>query len=77
MTAPLAAGQRTFTDAILDDRMAALLRTKTPAERLAMAFGMRSFARQMIRQFTVREHPEWSEAEVARHVARRLSHGAV
>ena len=77
MTAPGIASQRTFTDEVLDDRMAAILRTKTPAERLAIAFGMWSFAREMIRLNTRRQHPEWSEAEVGQHVARRMSHGAV
>jgi hypothetical protein len=57
--------------------MAAILRSKTPAERLAIAFRMWSFARNMIRCIVAREHPEWSEAEVAREVARRMSHGAV
>ncbi len=69
--------KRTFTDEILSDEMAAILRTKTPAERLAIAFGMWSFASQMVRRIAQAEHPEWSEAELERYVARRMSHGAV
>ena len=68
---------RRFTDEILSDEMAAILRTKTPAQRLAIAFGMWQFARQMIERTARAEHPEWTEAELRRHVAWRMSHGAV
>jgi hypothetical protein len=62
---------------ILEDDMAEILRQKTPAERLKIADGMWCFARDMIRAIVVRDHPDWSDAEVQRMVARRLSHGAV
>jgi hypothetical protein len=75
MTAPTGGSQRTFTDEVLDDRMAAILRSKTPAERLAIAFGMWSFARQLIRQTAARQHPEWTGQELDRHVAQRMAHG--
>ena len=61
---------------IVDDRVAEILRSKTPAERLAIADGMWWFARRMIREIVAREHPDWSEAEINRQVARRMSHGA-
>jgi hypothetical protein len=77
MNEPRPGGPRTFTDEVLDDRVAEILRAKTPAERLAMTFRMWSFARDLIRRVIAREHPEWSEAEVARETARRMSHGAV
>jgi hypothetical protein len=77
MTSRRPPDRRTFTDEVLDDRMATILREKTPAERLAIAFRLWSFARQMIHRMTVREHPEWSEQEVTHHVAGRMSHGAV
>jgi hypothetical protein len=64
-------------DEVLDDAMAAILRQKTPTERLAIGFRMWSFAQQMIRETLKRDHPEWDEAELRRHVARRMSHGAV
>lgn len=69
--------KRTFTDEVLSDEMAAILRAKTPAERLQIAFSMWSFAQQIIRRTARAEHPEWSEAELDRHVANRMSHGAV
>jgi hypothetical protein len=62
---------------ILDDAMAEILRRKTPAERLAIANGMWRFARDMLRANIAREHPDWTEDQVNRMVARRLSHGAV
>ena len=68
---------RTFTDKILDDRMAEILRAKTPAERLAISFGMWRFAQQMIRLNLQRQHPDWSVEQVQRETARRMSHGAV
>ena len=68
--------RRTFTDEVLSDSLAAILRTKTPAERLAMALGSWRFLRDLIRRTAAQQHPEWSEAELDRHVARRMSHGA-
>jgi Rv0078B-related antitoxin len=69
--------KRTFTDEVLSDEMAAILRVKTPAERLQIAFGMWSFAQKLIRRTAHAEHPEWTDAELERHVAHRMSHGAV
>jgi hypothetical protein len=60
-----------------DDAMCEILRKKTPAERLAIAFGMWKFARDMIRANLRHEHPEWSSEQIEREAARRLSHGAV
>jgi Rv0078B-related antitoxin len=67
---------RIRTIEIVDDRVVEILRSKTPAERLAIADGMWSFARQMIRAIQAREHPDWSDGEIDREVARRMSHGA-
>jgi hypothetical protein len=62
---------------VMDDRVAAIMRRKTPGERLAIAFGMWRFVRDMIRANIRRDHPEFSEDELKRAVARRMSHGAV
>lgn len=72
-----ASSKQAFTDDVLDERMVAILRGKTPAERLEMAFALWRFARDLIRRTAAREHPEWTEAELDRHVAQRMSHGAV
>ena len=62
---------------VVDDEMAAVLRTKTGAERLAIASAMYTSARRMLLSHLTAEHPDWSEEEVQREAARRLSHGAV
>jgi hypothetical protein len=66
-----------FTDDVIDDAMAEVLRMKEPAERLEIAFGLWRFARDLLRQNIRREHPEWDDDEVNGQVARRMSHGAV
>jgi hypothetical protein len=70
-------GLRIRTIEVIDTQVAEILRKKTPAERLAMADEIWRFARQMIHAIIAQEHPDWSEAEIQRHVARRMSHGAV
>jgi len=66
-----------FSDEVLDDALAAILRRKTPTERLEIAFRLWTFAQQVIRETLRRDHPDWDEAKIRRHVARRMSHGAV
>lgn len=62
-------------DDAVDDMMAMILRAKTPAERLEIAFGMWRHARNTILRIVQAEHPEWEPAEVQRETARRLLHG--
>jgi hypothetical protein len=62
---------------VVDDDMARILRGKTGAERLAMANAMFESARRMLLSHLAAEHPDWSEEQVTREAARRLSHGAV
>jgi hypothetical protein len=62
---------------MLDDAMIAVLREKTPAQRLTISNGMWRSARRMIDAVLRKEHPEWSADAIQREVARRLSHGAV
>lgn len=61
----------------VDDVMAEILRKKTGAERLKIAFGMFSSARRMLLAYLRAENPDWTEEQVNREAARRLSHGAV
>ena len=78
-TAASAAGSavRTFRFEVVDDEIAAILRRKTEAERLAIAFDMWSFARRTVIEVLRGEHPDWDEQRILREAARRLSHGAV
>ncbi len=62
---------------IVDDAMAAVLRRKTPAERIAIGFGLWTAARTMLIAHLRREHPVWSDEQLYGEVARRMSHGAV
>jgi hypothetical protein len=61
---------------VMDDAMAAVLRAKSPAERLAIANGMWRSARRMIEAILRAERPDWSDDRIRREVARRMSHGA-
>jgi len=62
---------------VLDDAMAEVLRRKTPAERLAIGFGLWRSARRMLRGQLASLHPDWDAERLEREVVRRLSHGAV
>jgi hypothetical protein len=62
---------------VVSEDMAAVLRRKTGAERLAIASRLFSSARRMLLNHLRSEHPEWNERELEREAARRLSHGAV
>ena len=57
-----------FTDEILSDEMAAILRSKTPTERLAMCLRSWTFLRDLIRRTAQRQHPDWTEQQLDCHV---------
>jgi hypothetical protein len=61
----------------VDDEVAAVLRRKTGAERLAIASAMYASARRMIRSTLRAEHPDWAQEQIDREAVRRLSHGAL
>jgi hypothetical protein len=62
---------------VVDHDVAAILREKSPAERLEIAWGMWRSVRDMLLNLLRAQHPDWSPEQVAREVARRMSHGAV
>ena len=62
---------------VVDEAMAQVLRDKTEAERLAIANGLWVYARDLLRSVLRQEHPDWTDEQIQREVARRLSHGAV
>ena len=62
---------------VIDPSMVEILRRKTPAERLSIAFGMWESVRTMLLSQLAEMHPDWSLTQVEREVARRMSHGAV
>jgi hypothetical protein len=61
---------------VVDDRVAEVLRTKTPAERLRIGFNIWSSARRMLLAHIGHIHPEWSQKEVNDEVVERLLHGS-
>ncbi|HZC81904.1 MAG TPA: hypothetical protein VE222_09355 [Nitrospiraceae bacterium] len=61
---------------VVEDRMAEVLRTKTPAQRLAIGFALRRSAERLLRAHLASAHPDWDSQRVVREVAGRLSHGA-
>ncbi len=61
---------------VMDDDMAEILREKTPAQRLEIAFAMWRSTRGMLVNLLASRHPEWSPEEVETEASRRLSHGA-
>jgi len=67
---------RTPVIEVMNDDMAEILRSKTSAERLEIAFGMWRSARNMLITMLGSQHPDWSPERVAAEAARRLSHGA-
>jgi len=61
---------------VVDFSMAAVLRQKTEAERLAIAWGMWKSAHDMVLSLLRAQQPSWDELQLEREVARRLAHGA-
>jgi len=55
-----------------DPLVVAILRTKTPGERMNMAADAWDFAREWIAAAVRSQHPDWAPHEVDREVARRL-----
>ena len=59
----------------MDKREAEILRRKTPAERLALANDLCRAVRDMMLQSVRSAHPDWTNDEVKREVARRIARG--
>ncbi len=61
----------------MDEEMAEVLRGMTISERLRIASRMFVSARKAIISILRDQHPDWSEEQIIRETARRLSHGAI
>ncbi len=59
---------------VIDDDMAEIIRAKSGAERLRIAFGLFESARRMLTSMLAADHPDWSREQVRREVSRRLAH---
>lgn len=62
---------------VVDEFMARVLRDKSGAERLHIADGLFSFARELIESSIRAAHPDWEEGRIRAETAKRISHGIV
>ena len=60
---------------VVDEAVAAILRQKTPAERIAMAADAHRTARAMLAAQIRAQNADWSEDQIQREVARRWTRG--
>ena len=60
---------------VVDDKVAEILRKKTPAEKVQMVCDANRTARILIASSLRSRHPDWDEAEVQAEVARRMLYG--
>ena len=60
---------------ILDDAVVEVLRRKTPAQRVAMAFDAERTMRQLLEAHLHSRYPDWDENQIAKEIARRRSLG--
>ena len=67
---------RTPVVEILDPIVVECLKRMTPQERLLQAFRFWETGRAMVWGSVRQQYPEWSDDQVEREAARRLSHGA-
>ncbi|MFO7865392.1 MAG: hypothetical protein R6V02_01080 [Candidatus Aminicenantes bacterium] len=61
---------------VIDDKTAAILKQKTPRERLEIAFGLWRTARTMLYNNLRSLHPDWDKETIAKEVSSRMSHGS-
>ncbi len=67
--------QQPLSIEVLDEKMVAILREKTPAQKVAMVAAAHRTARMLARAGVRHLHPEWPERQVQAEVLRRLTHG--
>jgi hypothetical protein len=61
----------------VDGVLAVLYRTKTPAERLRLGFGLWKSANIILTNCLRSLHPDWDLNRIQKEVARRMSLGAI
>lgn len=62
---------------VIDSDMVKVMKSKSPMERLTIAFNMWSSAKKQLTNYLKEQHPDWTEKEIKYEVAKRLSHGSV
>lgn len=61
---------------LIEPEVAAIYRRMSHGQRMQVAIGMWNSARQMIQGTLRQQNPDWTEEEIQRETAARLSHGA-
>lgn len=61
---------------LLDARVIEVLRSKTPAERLEMAFACNRTMRQLLEGHLRSRHPDWNRQAIDAEIARRMIGGS-
>ena len=64
-----------FHDPVIEDRVAEIMRKKSPSERLEIAFGIWRSVRDMVTRVVKSQNPGWSIEEVRKETARRMYSG--
>jgi hypothetical protein len=62
---------------LADDDAIAMFRRMSFADKLRVMNSMYNSARKWVDASVRRQHPGWSEAQLRREIARRLSHGEI
>jgi hypothetical protein len=60
---------------VVDEQLAAVLRTKTPAEKVAMISAASRMARILAAAGARYQHPDWDDAQINQEVLRRVCGG--
>ena len=60
---------------VIDDDLAAVLRAKTPAERIEMIAAANRTARLIARAGILYQHPDWDERQIQAEILRRVCGG--
>jgi hypothetical protein len=61
----------------VDEAMVEIYKSKTPKERLQIAFGLWRSAKIILFNNLRSLHPEWDLERIKNEVAKRISHGAI
>lgn len=61
---------------LLDPEMVAVMKSKSPAEKLAMAFASNRLVRLRLAGHFRTEHPDWTNDQIDAAVAKRVLNGS-
>ncbi len=61
---------------VVDDRVAEILRKKTGQDRLKMIWDSWTYFNKRLEAYLKNIHPEWTQEEIRKEMARRVLYGA-